>query len=254
MNGTEIANKSIKVSSNKMVTVQVFTYASNYVEGYLALPVASLNVLYQVSTFCSLSGFCQIAIASTVPGITKVYLQFPLRVPEIVFCVGKRFYRSKRDRFFQLAEFEVLQIETAADLTGTYIFSEHPVAVFAGTRNLTVGGAITHMVEQLAPAHNWGKEFVLKTLGNTAYGDIIKITANHSKTTVNIKGFSSFVIANSNHTVSRLLKPGAVSHIKSDKAIQVVQFTGKYIRLSLEFLVFLLLKNLSIQIFFCHFL
>ena len=196
-------------------------------EGYLAIPVSHLNTVYQISTFCAVGGFCQLAIAAAHPNTTQVYLQFPPSVPEIVFCVGRKFYRSKRDRFFTLEKYDVLQIETAADLTGAYIFSEKPVAVFAGTRNLTMGGASRHLVEQFSPAHRWRKDYILGTLGDNQYGDIIKITAAKAETTVRMRGFPDFIIENTNHTVTRRLDNGTVTYIRANKPIQVIQFSGE---------------------------
>ena len=227
MNGTERANKSVLITSDSDILVQVFIYTSDHIEGYLAIPVSHLNRVYQISTFCALGGFCQLAIAATHANTTNVYLQFPPSVPEIVFCVGKKFFRSKRDRFFTLEKFDVVQIETAADLTGVYIFSDRAVAVFAGTRNLTMGGATRHLVEQLSPAHRWGKEFVLGTLGDNMYGDIVKITAAIELTSVSMRGFPDFIIDNTNHTVTRRLDKGAVSYIRANKPIQVIQFSGE---------------------------
>ena len=225
MNGTEIANKSVRITSDNDVLVQVFIYTSDHIEGYLAIPVSHLDQLYQISTFCALGGFCQLAIAATHQNTTTIYLQVPPSVPEIVFCVGKKFFRSKRDRFFTLEEFEVVQIETAADLTGAYIFSNRPVAVFAGTRNLTMGGATRHLVEQLSPAHRWG--IVLGTLGDNMHGDIVKITAAIERTRVSMRGFPDFIIENTNHTVTRRLDKGTVSYIRADNPIQVIQFSGE---------------------------
>ena len=227
MNGTEIANKSIRVVSDKRILVQVFIYTEDHIEGYLGIPVNKLGKMYHVSTFCALGGFCQLAIAATHPNTTtNVYLQFPPSVPDIVFCVGEKFFRSKRDRFLILEKFEVLQIETAVDLTGTFIYTDLPVAVFAGTRNLTLGGIRTHLVEQLFPVENWGSEFILGTLGANMYGDVIKITASQADTTIEMRGYPKFIIANTNHTITRRLDKDTVTHIKASKPIQIVQFTG----------------------------
>ena len=227
LNGTEIANKSLFIVSESDVLVQVFIHTSDHIEGYLAIPVSHLSTLYQISTFCAIGGFCQLAVAATHANTTNVYLQFPPSVPEIVFCVGKKFFRSKRDRLFSLEKYDVLQIEIASDLTGAYMFSDRPVAVFAGTRNLTMGGVSLHLVEQFSPARRWRKEYILGTLGDNQYGDIIKITAQQAKTTVSIRGFPEFVIENTNHTITRRLDKGTVTYIRANKPIQVVQFSGE---------------------------
>ena len=228
MNGSEIANKSVHIVSDENILVQVFIHTKDHIEGYLAIPVDRLGYRYQISTFCAVGGYCQIAVAATHANTTQVYLQFPLSVPEIVFCVGKLFFRSKRDRYVTLEKYDVLQIETATDITGTYIVADRPIAVIAATRNLTIAGLQTHLVEQLQPIEKWGKEFHFGTLGTNMYGDVIKISAVYPGTVVEMRGYPPFVISNINHTVTRRLDQDTVTYIKSNKPIQIVQFTGKY--------------------------
>ena len=181
-----------------------------------------------MSTFCALGGYCQLAIAATQPNTTRVYLQLPVDLPDIVFCIEKKFFRSKRDRYLYLKEYDILQIETAGDLSGALIYSDKPVAVFAGTRNLTIGGTMGHLVEQLAPVDRWGNEFILGTLGDNMYGDLVKITAAEADTVVEASGFPKLVISNINHTITKRLDADTVGYIKANKPVQVVQFSGEY--------------------------
>lgn len=72
LNGSQIANTSLQVDSTQFFTLQVVTKTPDYKEGFRALPIDDVGNEYYVSTFCDLGGYCQIAIATTTSGTTKV--------------------------------------------------------------------------------------------------------------------------------------------------------------------------------------
>lgn len=55
-----------------------------------------------------------------------------------------------------------LQCRDLCDLTGTYISSDKPVAVFSGNVRASIPTSRTsrdHLVEQMIPVQTWGSEF-----------------------------------------------------------------------------------------------
>lgn len=55
-----------------------------------------------------------------------------------------------------------VQCEDLCDLTGTYIQSTKPVAVFSGNIRASIPPSSRtrdHLVEQMIPVHTWGYEF-----------------------------------------------------------------------------------------------
>ena len=78
-----------------------------------------------------------------------------------------------------------------ADLTGTEVTSDKPVAVFGGHRCANVpitAAACDHLVEQLPPTDAWGESFVTVPLATRLNGDTVRVLASADGTTVEING------------------------------------------------------------------
>lgn len=228
LNGSEYTNKSLIIQSINKFTLQVFTIRSGYIEGFLGIPVEQMTgphppVVYNyvVATFCATAGYCQLAIAATKDK-TVVSIKLPSSVEQIVICQGKSFFKTKRDREITLNKFDAIQLETTQDLTGTIIYSFEPIAVFAGSRNVTNGDIVAHTMEQLVPSSHWGNEYIVQNLGTNGYGDILKIVSWWSDTKVTMKGFPSVIIKNQYETLVRRLDKGMSSHIQASHPIQVI--------------------------------
>ena len=116
---SELANKSITVETAiNEFNLHIVYEKNGYDEGYAAISTSDIGNEYYVSTFCALGGFCQIAMASVTPGLTRVYVKLPVEVDEVVICVGERSWRSEHHTSFNLTYPETIQIETTHDLTG----------------------------------------------------------------------------------------------------------------------------------------
>lgn len=79
-----------------------------------------------------------------------------------------------------------------ADLSGTIISSDKPIAVFGGHRcaNIPNGGtgACDHIVEQLPPTTTWGENFVTIPLATRLNGDTFRMLASEDNTSVSVNG------------------------------------------------------------------
>ncbi|XP_053400883.1 IgGFc-binding protein-like [Mercenaria mercenaria] len=227
LNKSEMANKSIEVvATNFDFNLHVVYEKNGYSEGYVALSASDIGNEYYVSTFCALGGYCQIAMASVQSGVTRLYVKLPEEVDEVVICVGEMYWRSKYHTSFNLTYPETLQIETTHDLTGTFIYSDKPISVIAGTRSMPAqGGSLLHFMEQLVPVSQWGTEFVVRGF-ETAYGCVIHITSSERKTIVQMSGFKTVEMTGSGQTLKRRLEETTVSYIKSNKPIQVMVYVG----------------------------
>ena len=233
MNGSAYENKSIIVhSTNGAFNLQVFVIRedNNYVEGYLGIPIESLNgpqqsggqvvYSYVAATFCDVGGYCQLSVAA-LNDQTAVSIVLPSNVTEIVLCRAKSYIRTKRDTTVTLNKFDALQLESTEDLTGTVIYSFMPIVVFAGSRNVTNGNVIAHTIEQLVPTSHWGSEFIVTNLGTNGYGDILKLVSYWSETKITMKGYPPFIMKDQYHTTVRRLDKGLISYIIASHPIQV---------------------------------
>ncbi|XP_060556672.1 uncharacterized protein LOC132717253 [Ruditapes philippinarum] len=227
LNRSELANKSITVETlGNGFNLHIVYEKNGYDEGYAALATSEIGNEYYVSTFCALGGFCQVAIASVSPGLTRVYIKLPSEVDEVVICVGEKSWRSKYHTSFNLTFPETIQIETTHDLTGTFIYADKPVSVIAGTRSMPADGTrLLHFMEQLTPVPHWGTEFIVRGF-ETAYGVVIHITSSEPKTFVEMSGFKTVEMTGNGQTLKRRLEESTVSYIKSTKPVQVIIYVG----------------------------
>lgn len=228
LNGSEYANKSLIINSTDSFVLQVFTKRldRNHVEGFLGVSIEQLLEVsngiydYTVATFCATGGYCQLAVAS-IEDQTPIFIELPPNVEQIAVCKQKSYFRTGRDTTITLNKFDVLHLETTYDLTGTHIYSYKPIVVYAGSRNVTTGNETAHTVEQLVPASFWGDEYVVRTIGSTGYGDILKFASAWTETMITMTGYPPFVIKDSYYTVVRRLDKGMRAHIKATHPIQV---------------------------------
>ncbi|KAL4230333.1 hypothetical protein ACF0H5_010716 [Mactra antiquata] len=225
LNGTEIANKSMTFESNDNIGLYVIGTTVDHTEGFTAIPTDSLGREYYVSTFCDLGGYCQIAIATVETGITQIYIELPVDVNEVSMCIGRRTWVGA-DRSFNLMYPESVQIESAHDLTGTYIYSDKDISVVAGTRSMPVDNPakIVYFYEHFAPVPTWGTEFFLQGRGSD-FGSIIHITAADPHTFVDMTGYRTTKM-DAGNTIRRRLEKDVVAYLKASKAVQVVMYTG----------------------------
>ncbi|HEV8324679.1 MAG TPA: IgGFc-binding protein [Myxococcota bacterium] len=87
-----------------------------------------------------------------------------------------------------LAEGDVLQIEAAAvggDLTGSYVASDQPVAVFGYNECAVLGpGSCDHVEEELLPMESWGFTFAAARGATGAESEMWRLLAAENATTV----------------------------------------------------------------------
>ncbi|XP_053382488.1 uncharacterized protein LOC128549565 [Mercenaria mercenaria] len=199
-------------------------------DGFLAIPDEHLGREYYVITYCSLGGFCQFAVVGTVDK-TSVNIVFPRPVsPAALTCNGVPLPVNAPPGEpipFSLNENEVLHIESSdskTDLSGTYIASDHEVAVFVGARDVpSASGSAAYMIEQIPPVNKWGTDFVVAPNYLNDAGDIIKIVTKSEETTVHILGFSPFDISGKGESVEWRIDWEMHSSIHASKPILIVQ-------------------------------
>lgn len=79
-----------------------------------------------------------------------------------------------------------------ADVTGTSVTSDKPIAVFGGHQcaNIPNGStfACDHVVEQLPPTSAWGRNFVTVPLATRVGGDTFRFVAAHDDTQLSVNG------------------------------------------------------------------
>ena len=117
--------------------------------------------------------------------------------------------------------------ELGADLSGTIVTSDKPVAVFGGhvCANIPSGDtyACDHVVEQMPPPATWGESFVTVPLATRIGGDTFRILASEDNTSVSING-SPVATLNRAQFHEQLIVGASV--ISSDKPVLVAQYSN----------------------------
>jgi hypothetical protein len=115
------------------------------------------------------------------------------------------------------------------DLTGSYITSDKPVALYSGSLSTTVPGdasvsAWDHLYEQIPPVQTWGRKFVAVPL-KSRHEDTYRILAAEDNTIVRVGNKSPFALDKGQYHEFMLLY-NEPSLIESDKPILLAQYSN----------------------------
>ncbi|MFZ1411358.1 MAG: PKD domain-containing protein [Micropruina sp.] len=116
-------------------------------------------------------------------------------------------------------------IDPNADITGTLVVSDQPVAVYSGQGCSVAPGVFSlcgAQVEPIPPMSSWGKEFAWMRSATRSMADRLRFVASEDDTTVSVNGVPLPALA-AGEFHERLLTQAA--SITSDKPILVAQFT-----------------------------
>ncbi|WP_163715330.1 T9SS type B sorting domain-containing protein [Mangrovibacterium lignilyticum] len=123
------------------------------------------------------------------------------------------------------------ELVNQGDLTGSFIQSTKPVAVYAGNLATSVPNvdpieAWDHLYEQMPPLYSWGLEyFTVPLMGREA--DRFRILASEDETTVDLEEYGSFLL-NRGEFKEVELDANQASRILADKPIMVAQFSQSH--------------------------
>ncbi|MGE3309235.1 MAG: tandem-95 repeat protein [Limisphaerales bacterium] len=187
-----VRNKGIHVEASAPVAVYGLNRIPYSSDGYLGLPVEVLGREHLIAGYpnvfsgvSALNG-TQFAIVATeddtsvtiIPSRTVLghLRNQPFVVP------------LKRGQTYQLRD----PNDATADLTGTEVISDKPIAVFSGHQCANIESPsqmfCDHLVEQLLPVTAWGKIFHAVPLATRVNGDILRILGSKNDTKLFING------------------------------------------------------------------
>jgi hypothetical protein len=220
-----IEKKGIHVFSDEPVQVQGVNNVQYAVDGFLALPTELLGTEHLVLGYRNVHpeprviNGSQFAIVAVTDETTVVITPtvdtdgHPAGVPYALTL-------NRADTY------QLTNLDSGSDLTGTEILSDRPIAVFGSHRCATLPGADTffcnHLVEQLPPTRGWGTSFLSVPLRTRAGGDVFRFLAQAAGTAVSINGVLAAVL-NRGEFKEVVIAGGA--HITSDLPILVAQYS-----------------------------
>ena len=168
---------------------------------------------------------------STDVSITPSVVTDSLRPAHIPFTV-----RLNKGEVYQVQSANLPNLKGQGDLTGSYITSSKPVALFSGSYSTTVplssNSAYDHLFEQMPPVQTWGRKFITVPL-KIRHEDTYRILAAEDNTAVSVTARTAANVVTTNSFVLNKgnFKEFSLGHeqpslIESDKAILLAQFSN----------------------------
>lgn len=125
----------------------------------------------------------------------------------------------------QLKPFQAAQLQSPADMSGTRVVAQKPVAVFTGHTCLARLTQCDHLVEQLQPVSSWGNTFIVPPLPFDTQSDIVYVSTSQSTHVESQHGMSRSArnLRAGRSTLYGLQAPNTL-YLSANAGIQVIAF------------------------------
>jgi len=234
------ANQYFRVVTEENVTVYALNQANLTSEAFLVLPSNVLGDEYYILTYNSdgkMNFFNQVIGTSTPSQFTVLAIEDSTLVEIKPSVATYKNGINKQKVWLNSGESYLVQARistsnTNRDLTGSYVKSTKPIAVFAGHQRATIpidlkdnNPSRDFLCEQMIPTRSWGKNAIVVPFETpkdiiTSGKDLIRILASNDNTTIRMN--NSEVTINSGSFIELPLENPAF--IEADKPILVAQY------------------------------
>jgi RHS repeat-associated protein len=227
-----IEPKGIHVTTLADVTVYGLDHSPFSTDGYLGLPVDVLGTEYITLSYRNGGGlagslFSMMAVTDgtvvTITPAADTAVVFPGGTP-VTLHAGTPYQITLN----QGDAYQLVNLGATADLSGSFISADKPIAVFGGhacTRIPVEVVACDQLVEQLPSIDKWGTSFVTMPLAVRTAGDTFRVVASRNNTHVSVNGVE-VAILNGGQIDERVLT--APSIITADQPIMVAQYANSF--------------------------
>ena len=192
LNDTVAEGRAVRVVASADVRVTAFNHARHTTDSYQALPSSTMGTTYYVMAWPNLqsgvpplngSQFVIVGTESNTVVMIEPSATTRIRAPGAAYTVV-----LQPGDVYQLRDTN----DAPADLTGTLIRADKPVAVFAGHACANIPTAnqwfCDTVVEQLLPVNTWGQEFYVAPVATRMGGDYLRVLAAYDGTTLMANG------------------------------------------------------------------
>ena len=214
-----IENKGIHVTAKAEVTVYGLNRIQYTTDAYLGLPTDILSTDYIVLSYTSSYWASEFGVVATQNN-TKL---------TITPSQAAGSHLAGLPYTLTLNQGQTYQLNVggySADLSGSLIKSDKPVAVFGANQctNIPLSyGYCDHLVEELTPTSTWGKSFVTVPLATRLKGDTFRILASKDNTQVKLDGV---VVATLNKGKFHEQIVAGPSYITASQPVLVAQYSN----------------------------
>lgn len=217
----QAVNRAIRIQSNDTINLNAANYKLGTSDGTMLLSSGSLGTEYRVLTYQgNLSYSSAFAVVATQNGTTITV------TPNLNTSIGST---ANVPINVNLSQGQVYMVHSqnasGADLTGSTVTSNRPVAVFGSARCSNVPSGVTYcdmLYEQQIPVVAWGTEFVTGRLMGRSGGDFFRVLAHTNGTQV-IRNGTVVATLNAGGRYDATLNNG--NWITSNNPIAVAQYS-----------------------------
>lgn len=183
-----VQNKGIRVTASAEVTVYGLNRLFQSTDAFLGLPTDILGTEYINLGYRNVN-----ILNATQFGIVAIQDNTTITITPTVNAGAGRTANAPYNIVLNQGQAYQLRstLSSPADLSGSLITADQPIAVFGGHQcaNIPQGfRACDHIVEQLPPTSTWGKSFVTMPLATRTRGDTFRVLASTDSTRVSING------------------------------------------------------------------
>jgi hypothetical protein len=223
-----VLNRGIHLTATAPVGVQAISQADHTSDGFLALPTEVLTGEYVVAAFpntqvgvpeISGSQFAVVATRTNTSVVITPKVETGLRIAGVPYTI----VLTNIGDCYQLRNTN----DAPADLTGTVIEADQPVAVLGGhvCANVNSGGLFfcDYLVEQMVPVERLGAEFFTAPLLTRTGGESVRVVAARNDTLITVNGIPMTLTNRGDVFETLLTQPG---HITATQPVMVHQFAS----------------------------
>uniref|UniRef100_H2NYU0 Fc gamma binding protein n=1 Tax=Pongo abelii TaxID=9601 RepID=H2NYU0_PONAB len=227
MIGSKIFQHAVVIHSDYAISVQALNAKPDTAELTLLRPIQALGTEYFVLTppgtsarnvkeFAVVAGAAGASVSVTLKG-------------SVTF--NGKFYPAGDVLRVTLQPYNVAQLQSSMDLSGSKVTASSPVAVLSGHSCAQKHTTCNHVVEQLLPTSAWGTHYVVPTLASQSRYDLAFVVASQAtKLTYNHGGITGSRGLQAGDVVEFEVRPSRPLYLSANVGIQVLLFGTGAIR------------------------
>nr|DBA15730.1 TPA: hypothetical protein GDO54_003201 [Pyxicephalus adspersus] len=171
--GSGLSDTSVLVTANHDISVIMISSKTNSSDRIAVLPVDQLERTYYIVT-------PSIEPMENLKEFVVVNYDMPSKVTIFVkgwILFNEHNITSDNPLIINLRPFQVFQLQSSRDLSGTKVSSNNVMAVLSGVTCSWSNKHCGHVFEQLNPVSNWGKEYFVAPIPYQFRYDILYVSA-----------------------------------------------------------------------------
>ncbi|XP_029094684.1 IgGFc-binding protein isoform X2 [Monodon monoceros] len=221
MVGSNTFQRAVVVHSDRTISVQAINAKPNTADVTQLWPVRALGTEYFVLTPSSASSqnLKEFAVVAGAAG-ASVSIQLKGSV-----TFQRKSYSAGNVLSVTLDPYQVAQVQSTANLSGSKVTASSPVAVLSGHSCAQKNTNCNHVVEQLLPTSAWGTYYVVPPLSFQTRSDLVYVVASQAtKLTYNLGGTNGSRELQAGNVAEFEIQQSQPLYLSADVGIQVLLF------------------------------